>query len=154
MQKAPWNTYFCRYWFFAGLKKYVTYIFSYTTAAKEIVWKVEGKLEKCDHVEEQPISKPRGNLTWWEWLFGAKASPERTPDSSLNRENLWEVVDESFDGCELNFLSCNNEKLKSESGQEYLTAVLGPKDISFLEYIKNGSSRQQQKISSTFSGTY
>jgi hypothetical protein len=132
------------------LKKYVTYIFSYTTAAKEILWKVEGSIEKCDNrVTEEPISKTARTLTWSEWIFGAKAP--LTTDSSISEANLWEAIDDNFAGCEITFLSSNNERLTNEPGSKYLTAALGPRDVSFVEYVKEGWSRQRQKVSS-FSG--
>jgi hypothetical protein len=44
-----------RYWFFAGLKKYMIYVFAYTTSAKEILWTVSGKFESLPEPEKPDV---------------------------------------------------------------------------------------------------
>jgi len=66
----------------------------------------------------------------------------------------WEVIDDNFAGCELSFFSSNIKKLGREPGQNKLTAVLGPTDLTFFEYVRNGWIRQKGDFKDYFPGTF
>ena len=102
-----------KYWYWAGLKKYVTYVFSFTTSASKLMWSLPsqiklGTIEKSEVVED--IAKPDSNTTeqpsntrasWWSYIVPTRASskPQESQSYSQDGHHLkWSDESISFSG--------------------------------------------------------
>jgi hypothetical protein len=104
------NTLSSRYWFFAGLKKYVAYVFAYTTSAKDIFWMVPGKFDSIfeperSQAEEDSVQLIANPQSWSDWFsakfFGAVQSEDvSAPKDPKVVEPSWKTVVEDFRGVE------------------------------------------------------
>lgn len=154
-----------KYWFTAGLKKYLTYIFAYTSSAKHIFWEVKGNFEKLVEEEtsennesEKVLSEP----SWSEWilskLIGSSAKQNVVTDTSPNVEkceNVWEQICDNFCGSEITIQTGNNFSMTSEPSRPFLSLTFGPDNISFTDFVAEGWRRQRNKnLSNNFPETW
>ena len=146
-----------RYWYFAGLKKYMAYIFAYTTSAKDIFWSVPGTFETLlepekTESEDDSEANQSNSQSWSDWLrskvFGApeKEHLSNRSDSSQN-VGTWQTLHESFNGVEFTIQSANDFPLTGEASRPVLNLTLAPaaEDLSFFQFVKEGWRRQRAK---------
>jgi len=162
-----------KYWYWATLKKYLTYVFAYTTSASQITWNIHSKLlcgiqnssmDLASNSEAATINeKPQSRSFWSLWPSSSKSSNE-------NRVTNGDIIDansddtqhihwtDTFDytGCELAIQSSNNFPFFKDSSETSMsvtkpakmTLSLGPNELSFIDYVKEGWRREQLQDSS------
>ena len=157
-----------KYWYWPGLKKYMTYIFSYTTAASKIMWSLpsqinlglvneksgqeEDNLEnnklKEDLTEKLPEIQSNNRSSWWSYIVPPSRSNSNSRETSNSHysqdENHLKWLDDndkiSYSGCELTVESSNNFPLNKD-GEKFdhlLRMSLGPDQLAFTDFVREG----------------
>jgi len=156
-----------KYWYWFGLKKYMTYIWSYTTSASKITWNVSSKIQcgtqSVDSDSETAgsinVKKPQSRSFWSLWpsaatssSLSAKSSNNEVIDNNdtsaqATPDNMQQIQwTDTFDysGCELSLQSSNNFPLsKDEKSSSKMALSLGPNELSFMDYVREGWRREQ-----------
>ena len=143
------------YWYFPGIKKYLSHIFAYTTAAKHILWDITGTLETralelhgqaCMASEAIVPQKNNGGFWSYIWPWGsdeniAKQATSELEQNGLDSSSNWQ---KSLDcqGVELTIQTDNDISLKKETEGPSLTVTLGPQTISFKDFVSEAWKRQ------------
>ncbi len=142
-----------KYWYWPFVKKYMTYLFGYTTAAAKIMWSVPSKLDLGQQVlveqdEQQKQQKPESSSSWWSYIVpSGKSKVENT--ESVKYKTLWQTAVEAYKGCEITIESMNNFALTSDTEAAILKVSLGPEDsLEFTDFVSEGWRRERTKASS------
>lgn len=146
------------YWFLPGIKKFVTHVFSYTTAAKHIMWDITGTLETLileestqdpGSIQVTPVITPESK-TWTEYAMSflpgdRSATNERSTISSPNSVSgvvaKWQEPIEC-NATELTIQSDNDICLKKQKQNSKLTVSIGPQEMIFTDFVREGCRRQ------------
>lgn len=141
-----------KYWYWAGLKKAMTYVFSYATASHEITWNVCSDIERGTRkVEALPVqvedpSPPRSS-SWWTFLWPSTTSPQSNMNirSKGREEELeWHRL-EDFQGLEVLIRSPNAEDFDQNPTKKELTLSLGPEELKFWDFVREGYRRENDQ---------
>jgi len=162
-----------KYWYWATLKKYFTYVFAYTTSASQITWNVHSKIQSGIYLENLGsdskaaafIEKPQSRSFWSLWPSSKSSNEFRATNGDITAANSDDTQHihwtDTFDytGCELAIQSSNNfpffkgnaeTSTPSTTKPSKLTLSLGPSldELSFIDYVKEGWRREQLQDSS------
>ncbi len=145
-----------KYWYWAGLKKAMAYVFGFTTAAKMHLWKcdcdIELAQERTDSEEEPQVSNTNAapsssSSSWWNFFFPS-SSHTLSPHSGVTAPKVkeprydWDKI-QHFKGVEVLVKTPNSKPLDDTTATENALAVsLGPEDIGFLDFVKEGWRRE------------
>lgn len=150
------------YWILPGIKKYIAHIFSYTSAAKHIMWNTNGNLETKTQIqvledfkesedEYQKMHTDSAESTWWNYLFYLLPSRQtKTNDISsmpsvsehhMQTVTKWQEPINS-NATELTIQSNNDIGLNKEKSNPSLKVTLGPEHIGFQDFIDEAWKRQ------------
>ena len=148
------------YWFLPGIKKYVAHLFSYTTAAKHILWNISGTLEnitredtdsntmKDTYTVMNPIPEQH---TWKDYLFYFWPSQKNNRNVSALVSEIPEHVTEKvnmltkpikFDSSEVTIQSNNDIGLCKDKSDPLLQVTLGPENTGLQEFLAQAWRRQ------------
>ena len=146
------------YWFLPVIKKYVAHFFSYTTAAKHIMWNITGTLENQvteEVILEKEIGKPSpvsDDYTWKDYLFyfwpseksinkNKSSIASESSGSVTQKVKLWKEPI-NCDSLELTIQSDNDIGLQNNKSNPRLQATLGPRDNGIQSFITQAWRRQ------------
>jgi acylglycerol kinase len=129
-----------KYWYWPGLKKYMTYVFSYTTSASKVMWNLPSQISSGQYVETKPSEEEIPvSRSWWSYIFGRSSrSKNEAPKTHLEFDQGIH-----YNGCEINIESVNNSPLSKDQDQKLLKISLGPDELSFSDYVQEGWHREQ-----------
>ena len=123
-----------KYWYWAGLKKAMTYVFGFTTSAKEVLWACSGQI----HVRGDPVVTPEEvetSRSYWDYIW-----PRSDPNPSKNRMSAannhhWDVLPD-FGGSEIAVTIAENRLLRLD---------LGPNidEVAFPDFVMEGYGREK-----------
>jgi len=133
----------------------MTYVFAYTTSAKDIFWSVPGKFEALFEPEksesEEDQDSHSNSPSWSEWirskLFGVpvKENQENISQNLSSKIEEWQPVQDHFNGYEFTIQSANDFPLSNEPSRPNLTLTLAPEKLSFFEFVSEGWRRHREK---------
>ena len=153
-----------KYWYWPGLKKYMTYIFSYTTSASKIMWSLPSQInlgllnEKSDQEEdfennnnineftEKLQEIPNNRSSWWSYIVPTRSNSKsrETNNYSSQEDNHLKWLDDndkiSYSGCELTVETNNNFPLNKDNDKfdHLLRMSLGPDQLAFTDFVREG----------------
>ena len=113
-----------KYWFMAGLKKYVTYIWAYTTSYSSTLHTLPSSIQ-VGKVLEETIEVEELKKSW----FGLSSEPVKT--TKILTKTEFDVLENDFNGCELTI----------DKDQNDLKLSLAPEHLSFSEFVQEGWRR-------------
>ena len=157
-----------KYWYWPGLKKYMTYIFSYTTSASKIMWSLPSQInlglvvneksgqqdggggeedfDEKNHQDnfQQNLQEIPNRSSWWSYIVPTRSNskPRETSHSSQDNHLKWLDDNEeiSYSGCELTVESNNNFPLNKDGDKfdHLLRMSLGPDQLAFTDFVREG----------------
>ena len=147
------------YWLLPGIKKFVAHIFSYTSAAKHIMWNTNGNIETKTQIQVVRDFKESENEykknytdsaenTWWNYLYYLLPSTNTNdiPISSASESHMQTVTKWqepiNNNSTEVTIQSNNDIGLNKEKGDPLLKVTLGPEQIGFQDFINEAWKRQ------------
>ena len=113
-----------KYWFMAGLKKYVTYIWAYTTSYSSTLHALPSSIQ-VGKVLEETIEVEEVKKSW----FGLSSEPVKT--TKILTKTEFDDLENDFNGCELTIDKAEND----------LKLSLAPEHLSFSEFVQEGWRR-------------
>jgi len=129
-----------RYWLFGfGLKHYVTYIGSYLTGHKEVLWDCDLDLKytcestPIENQEKQPDKSENTKSGWASWWRGTSSDATKQPViSSVSK--VWK-----------DYGLFNGTQITIAKGKEKLLSYLYKGQVSFLEFSSTGFCLKDNK---------
>ncbi len=143
-----------KYWYWAGLRKLMAYVFGFTTAAKMHLWTCNCDLEyavqgggggRGEEVGDMPQAQD-DTSSWWWWNFllpsrdVAKKSESEVnpPPATLD----WKEI-KDFQGVELLASTPNVSLDGTQEKRDELEIVLGPDGVGFSDFVGEGWRREK-----------
>jgi len=124
-----------RYWLFGfGLKNYVTYIGSFLTGHKEVLWDCDVSLQfmgEEQNIEENhteniiEVPQAKSN-SWFSWL--------KSNDKEISDKNLTNSVNKKW----IDYGRFNGTQITIENTKDTLASFLYPKNVTFLDFVSHG----------------
>ena len=147
------------YWFLPGIKKYIAYIFAYTSAAKHIMWNTSGTVETRISEVNIPEDQCQKNQdlrsdtnSWWDYLTyywpsnnaNRNENMTNSSDPNLHSQTVqkWQPPLDCSNAIELTIQSDNDICLKKEKDNPSLKVTIGPELIGFKNFVTEGWKRQ------------
>lgn len=144
-----------KYWYFGGLRKYVTYIFSgLKDESKGVTWQAQAEIEysppcegcsNCFHerIDLQPDGPQK--RSWWSAFTKRQPGPVAPIVDYKQRVNqkCGEIKKTQVSTVDFSLLSCNTAGISSTIPQ--LCMSIGPEKISFEDFVKEGWLRENGK---------
>jgi hypothetical protein len=129
-----------RYWYWAGLKKLMAYVFAYTSSAKEMLWHVTADVDYAMGAGGDALvlaqAAPAPTWSWWDYIVPRTKVAE---EKKIEAEPLdWKSVTD-FNGAEIR-VRTPDVSLSDE--EKSLELVLGPKELTFSEFASEGWARE------------
>jgi len=124
-----------RYWLFGfGLKNYVTYIGSFLTGHKEVLWDCDVSLQfmgEEQNIEENHAEKiievPQAKSnSWFSWL--------KSNDKEISDKHLTNSVNKKW----IDYGRFNGTQITIENTKDTLASFLYPKNVTFLDFVSHG----------------
>ncbi|KAK7067193.1 hypothetical protein SK128_024522 [Halocaridina rubra] len=146
------------YWYWASLKKYMTYVFS---SYKDISWDCVAEIEysepcrgcnKCRKEEVKEEEKVEAPRRWW-MAYLPKAKPavtevEKEDFSNIVNDECGLMQKKTIDSvCDVVISTKNTLHTKDIPGYA-LSLKTGPSNVGAFQFIREGWSREWNKISS------
>lgn len=136
-----------KYWYWAALKHYVSYIFAYSSAASKIMWSCASKVE-CgvpERNQEAVIENPPPQArSWWSYVMPSYGSTRQTETKPQEEANLeWTTIAAEYKGPEMTMESANNHPLTVEQEETRLKLYMAPDEVEFQDFIQEGWKRER-----------
>lgn len=120
-----------KYWYWAGLKKYVTYFWSYTASASQIMWTLTSRISAGNFKSIEATPKPK-TRSWWSYVI-----PDRTDAKNETIETELEFSEP---------IDYNGSEICIEASNGKLRLALGPDELSLSDFVTEGIRRERNFV--------
>lgn len=130
-----------KFWYLPKIKRFLTYVFAYSTASKDILWNCPADLTLGNLGPVQDLTPIEGNASksWWSFLW---PFPSQTAQRMPTFQTFWEEPF-GFNGMEIRIRSPNVDPFENKPTLKKLDITLGPESMTFSEFVSEGYAREK-----------